>query len=134
MKKEAEKKTKASTADPGILLSMARKKILSSPLYTLIDCPESVGELIPSTERICFAGKGEAEQFIDFFTPAIAKMGSGKVYWNRDSGLWLANFDLEASQSEMVVGVRMKGDSNYLSVDPKFDEFDMLINCTLFIK
>lgn len=134
MKKEVDVKTKSSVVDPMSLLSTAKKKILSSPRYILIDCPDSVGRMIPATERICFAGTGEAEQFIDFFTPDIAKLGSGKVYWNRDSGLWLAKFDLNESASDMVVGITMKGDSNYLPMNPDFEKFDMLINCTVFIR
>lgn len=124
----------STTANPHEILSFAKEKILSLGLYKLIDCPVAAGEPIESTERLCFAGTGEAELFIDAFTPDVAKMGSGKVYWNRDSGLWLSEFDLKNSSSSMVVKVKMKSDSRLLSEDPSFKNYDVFIECILFLK
>lgn len=125
--------SKTATVDSKILLIEAERKILSSSRYTSVDCPSYFGATLRSTERLCFAGVGEAEEFINFFTPDIAKLGSGKVYWNRDSGLWLSKFDLKDSAGKLVVGLMMKGDSDFIGEDPKFDKFDMLIDCTLFL-
>lgn len=124
----------SANVNPRELLGVAKEKILSLGFHALIDCPSGSGDPIKSTERLCFAGSGEAEQFINTFTPDVAKIGSGKVYWNRDSGLWLAEFNLEGSPSSMLVKVKMTGDFRSLSEDRSFDKYDMLVECVLFLK
>lgn len=45
----------------------------------------------------------------------------------------MSKFDLKDSAGKLVVSLMMKGDSNFIGEDPKFDKFDMLIDCTLFL-